>query len=41
MKPNIHPDYEKVAFHDTSIDKYFVVGSTIKSDRTVEIDGIT
>ncbi|TLX48262.1 50S ribosomal protein L31 [Pseudoalteromonas phenolica] len=41
MKPNIHPDYEQVAFHDTSIDKYFIVGSTIKSDRTVEIDGVT
>ena len=41
MKPNIHPDYEQVAFHDTSIDKYFIVGSTIKTDRTVEIDGVT
>lgn len=39
MKPNIHPDYEVVAFHDTSIDKYFLVGSTIKTDRTVELDG--
>ncbi len=41
MKPNIHPDYQLVAFHDTSVDKYFIVGSTIKSDRTVEQDGKT
>ncbi|KZN39105.1 type B 50S ribosomal protein L31 [Pseudoalteromonas luteoviolacea] len=39
MKANIHPDYQAVAFHDTAVDKYFIVGSTIKSDRTVEIDG--
>jgi large subunit ribosomal protein L31 len=41
VKPNIHPDYQLVAFHDTSVDKYFIVGSTIKSDRTVELDGKT
>lgn len=39
MKPNIHPDYALVAFHDTSVDQYFIVGSTIKSSRTVELDG--
>ncbi|GEK11164.1 type B 50S ribosomal protein L31 [Pseudoalteromonas sp. McH1-7] len=41
MKPNIHPDYQLVAFHDTSVDKYFIVGSTIKTDRTIELDGNT
>ncbi|ALU42915.1 MULTISPECIES: type B 50S ribosomal protein L31 [Pseudoalteromonas] len=41
MKPDIHPDYHLVAFHDTSVDKYFIVGSTIKTDRTVEVDGVT
>ncbi|EEC9879580.1 50S ribosomal protein L31, partial [Escherichia coli] len=23
MKPNIHPEYRTVVFHDTSIDEYF------------------
>ncbi len=36
MKPNIHPDYRTVVFHDTSIDKYFLVGSTLKTSRTIE-----
>ena len=36
MKPNIHPDYRKVVFHDTSVDKYFLIGSTLKTDRTIE-----
>ncbi len=30
MKPGIHPDYRPVVFHDTSVDEYFVVGSTLK-----------
>ncbi|MGL1208153.1 50S ribosomal protein L31, partial [Vibrio parahaemolyticus] len=29
MKPGIHPDYRPVVFHDTSVDEYFVVGSTV------------
>ncbi|MBE0366058.1 large subunit ribosomal protein L31 [Pseudoalteromonas ulvae UL12] len=41
MKPNIHPAYQQVAFHDTAIDKYFIVGSTIATDRTIDIDGVT
>lgn len=41
MKPNIHPDYQQVAFHDTAIDKYFIVGSTIATDRTIDLDGVT
>jgi large subunit ribosomal protein L31 len=40
MKPNIHPDYQTVAFHDTAADSYFLVGSTIKTQRTVELEGI-
>ncbi len=35
MKDGIHPDYRKVVFHDTSVDKYFVIGSTLKTDRTI------
>lgn len=41
MKSGIHPQYRPVAFHDTSADKYFVVGSTARSERTVEVDGET
>lgn len=36
MKPGIHPEYRDVVFHDTSVDEYFVVGSTLKTDRTIE-----
>ncbi|MGB9096513.1 type B 50S ribosomal protein L31 [Erwinia sp.] len=39
MKQGIHPAYRTVAFHDTSADTYFVVGSTIKTDRTIELEG--
>ncbi|NIF23355.1 type B 50S ribosomal protein L31 [Candidatus Pantoea multigeneris] len=41
MKPNIHPHYRPVVFHDTTADEYFKVGSTIKTDRTVEFEGQT
>ena len=40
MKDNIHPKYQQVAFHDTSIDKYFIIGSTLTTSKTVELDGI-
>ncbi|ADP11815.1 50S ribosomal protein L31 type B [Erwinia sp. Ejp617] len=39
MKPKIHPVYRKVVFHDTTADAYFVVGSTIKTDRTIQHEG--
>ena len=42
MKEEIHPEYKKVLFHDTSVDKYFLVGSTLKTDQTKEwTDGNT
>lgn len=41
MKAEIHPHYRPVIFHDTSADHYFKVGSTIKTDRTVEFEGAT
>ena len=41
MKENIHPKYQKVAFHDTSIDKYFIVGSTLQTNEVVELEGVT
>jgi large subunit ribosomal protein L31 len=39
MKTGIHPNYRTVVFHDLSADTYFKVGSTIKTDRTIELDG--
>ncbi|SFN36566.1 large subunit ribosomal protein L31 [Izhakiella capsodis] len=41
MKEGIHPEYRTVVFHDTSADAYFKVGSTIKTERTIEMDGKT
>jgi large subunit ribosomal protein L31 len=39
MKTGIHPNYRTVVFHDLSADTYFKVGSTIKTERTVDLDG--
>ncbi len=36
MKSGIHPNYRTVVFHDTSVDKYFLIGSTLGTDRTIE-----
>ena len=40
MQENIHPKYQQVAFHDTSVDQYFIIGSTLTTSKTVELDGI-
>ena len=36
MKKDVHPEYREVLFHDTSIDKYFVVPSSLMTDETKE-----
>lgn len=36
MKPGIHPDYRPVLFHDVSADAYWLIGSTVSTDRTRE-----
>lgn len=41
MKSNIHPHYRTVVFHDTTANEYFKVGSTIKTDREIELEGQT
>jgi len=41
MKPNIHPHYRTVVFHDTSANEYFKVGSTIRTEREIELEGET
>ncbi len=34
MKPEIHPDYREVVFHDVSCDFKFITRSTIKTKET-------
>ena len=41
MKPDIHPEYRDVLFHDTSSDTYFVVGSTVQTSDTVSYTHLT
>ena len=41
MKQGIHPDYQMVVFQDSSTGAQFLVGSTIKTKKTCEIDGKT
>jgi large subunit ribosomal protein L31 len=34
MKSGIHPNYRPVLFHDTASDTFFLIGSTVDTDRT-------
>lgn len=36
MKSEIHPDYRDVVFHDTSVDEYFIIGSTLSTSQTID-----
>ena len=36
MKKEIHPEYREVLFHDTGVDKYFLIGSTLETTETRE-----
>ena len=36
MKADIHPEYQTVIFHDTSVDEYFMTRSTLKTSQTIE-----
>lgn len=36
MKESTHPDYQQVVFHDSTADIYFLVGSTLKTNQTIE-----
>ena len=40
MKSETHPDYEQVVFHDTSQDTYFLIGSTIKTKKPLNIKAV-
>ena len=39
MKKDIHPEYREVLFHDISVDEYFLLRSTLKTDKTKEWEG--
>ena len=41
MKKDIHPEYREVLFHDTSVDEYFLIRSTLNTDQTKEYEGKT
>ena len=41
MKKDIHPEYREVLFHDTSVDEYFIINSTLNTYQTKEHDGKT
>ena len=36
MKKDIHPEYRVVLFHDISVDEYFIIKSTLSTDKTKE-----
>ena len=41
MRKDIHPEYREVLFHDTSVDTYFLVPSSLETDQTKEWEGLT
>ena len=41
MKKDIHPEYREVLFHDTSVDEFYLVRSTLGTDQTKEYEGKT
>ncbi len=41
MKPNIHPEYREVAFVDLSINKTFIISSSVQKKASLAIDGKT
>ena len=41
MRKNIHPEYREVLFHDTSVDTYFLIPSSLETDQTKEWEGKT
>ena len=41
MRKDIHPEYREVLFHDTSVDEYFLIRSSLETDQTKEWEGKT
>ena len=41
MKTGIHPEYNAVVFRDLGSGDTFLTRSTVTSDKTIELDGVT
>lgn len=41
MKTETHPDYQSIVFRDLASGETFLTRSTLKSDKTIELDGET
>jgi large subunit ribosomal protein L31 len=41
MKTEIHPDYAPIVFRDLASGETFLTRSTVTSDKTIELDGVT
>ena len=41
MKTDIHPEYQAVVFRDLGSGETFLTRSTVTSDKTIELDGVT
>ena len=39
MRPDIHPEYKEIVFHDTSSDSKFLTKSTMSTKETIEYEG--
>ncbi|RRD60934.1 type B 50S ribosomal protein L31 [Leucobacter sp. OH1287] len=41
MQTDIHPDYQAIVFRDLASGETFLTRSTMTSDKTIELDGVT
>lgn len=41
MKTDIHPEYNAIVFRDLASGETFLTRSTLGSDKTIELDGVT
>jgi large subunit ribosomal protein L31 len=41
MKTDIHPEYNAVVFRDLASGETFLTRSTVSSDKTIDLDGVT
>ncbi|MGR4009811.1 type B 50S ribosomal protein L31 [Leucobacter sp. 1207-22] len=41
MKTEIHPEYNAIVFRDLASGETFLTRSTLKSEKTIELDGVT
>ena len=41
MKTDIHPEYNAVVFRDLASGETFLTRSTVSSEKTIDLDGVT